>query len=80
MENKDPFEGMTLLTQGLCCMSICVPKDTKRNEIERFANINSPTGISSKWKISTDEKFSGGEPMPCVCSKDPLKMHYLLNC
>lgn len=78
MGNEDNY--IQVYSQGTCCMSICAPKGATIKDIEIFANQYSPTGIASKWKISEDKTFARGEPMPCVCSYNENKMHYLLNC
>lgn len=64
---------------GLVCISVCTDIQD-RDEIERKANEVQPTGISSRWKISEEKKFRGGESMPCACEEDPSRMHWLLNC
>ncbi len=70
---------MEIYSRGLCAMSICVDADTDRSEIERIANTMNPTGISSHWKISTDN-FNSGEKNPHPCEAADGKLHYLLTC
>jgi hypothetical protein len=64
---------------GVCNMSICtsLPID---EAVER-ANSEEPTGIRSRWSLSDDKTFQGGEPMPCACNNHPeTHKHYLLSC
>jgi hypothetical protein len=49
-------------------------------EVVNAINLQNPTGISSKWQISENEKFRSGEPNPCVCERDPDRRHYLMVC
>ncbi len=66
-------------SEGMVCTSVCtnMPLDmaTERLNAER------PTGISSKWHLSQDKAFSGGQENPCPCDRHPLThKHYLFNC
>jgi hypothetical protein len=78
----EPIDEPTLIpyASGLCCMSVCADKRLTREEIERLANLQSPTGIGSPWKISSDDHFRAGNPNPCPCNVDGSRVHYLLNC
>jgi len=63
---------------GIVCMSVC--SSLSPEEVEKRANQESPTGISSRWTITKD-KFIGGEPNPCPCNISPYThKHYLLTC
>jgi hypothetical protein len=42
-------------------------------------NRSAPTGISSRWEISDDETFSGGEPHPAPCPDADGRQHWLLT-
>lgn len=65
---------------GLVCVSVCAPKETPPADIEAWINGESPTGISSPWRISEDA-FASGQPNPCPCDQEPgTRLHYLLNC
>lgn len=64
---------------GLCAMSVCAPEGTPREEIEREANRQFPTGISSRWEIA-DEPFATGEPNPSPCNSSEGRQHWLLEC
>jgi len=65
---------------GLAHCSVCAPKSMSREDVERYTNMNLPTGISSKWMISTDPKFATGDPNPTACERDSTRMHYLMEC
>ena len=71
---------LTVYTSGPVCCSVCT--DLKElDEIEVATNNENPTGIESQWKISKDETFKGGEPMPCPCNVNPeTHKHYLMVC
>ena len=65
---------------GPVSMSVCVSEDMSREEIERRANAESPTGISSRWSISDEPTFANGDPMPCPCNTKSDRQHWLLHC
>ena len=65
---------------GLVHCSVCVPKDATREEIENYVNAQHPTGIELRWQISSDAKFSGGQPNPCPCNDHEERLHYLMVC
>lgn len=70
-----------MIAVGICYMSVCVLKHATKKQIEEQANMNQPTGISSKWQLAEDSQFAEGTPNPCPCDKQPeTRMHYLLNC
>jgi len=70
----------TVYANGCVCMSVCASKEMSREEVERRANEETPTGLDRGWHISEDATFKGGEPMPCVCECDENCQHWLLNC
>jgi hypothetical protein len=70
---------ITIYAKGLVHCSVCCPKELTREEIEAHVNMENPTGIDSKWKIS-DEAFASGEANPSVCEKNANRLHYLLVC
>ena len=70
----------TIYTWGVCSLSCCAPKEMTREEIENSVNEQQPTGIDSKWKISTDQTFSSGKPMPNQCEQESNNQHWLLHC
>jgi hypothetical protein len=64
---------------GLVCASVCAPKDTPIEEIERVVSGQHPTGLDHGWQKSKDS-FRTGDPNPCPCNDDPERLHWLLNC
>ncbi len=76
---KSEMEKITVYASGIVCMAVCVEVKTQREEIEREANRQLPTGIKSLWEI-TDESFDEGNPNPCPCNDSPGRLHYLLHC
>jgi hypothetical protein len=67
---------------GIVHISVCVPKDTTVEDIERAANREHPTGIKSQWIVSTDKTFADGtSPNPCPCDRHSKeRLHYLMEC
>ena len=63
---------------GPCYASVCT--DLSDAEATDRLNGKHPTLISSKWAISTDETFKGGEPNPCPCEKGNGRRHILFTC
>jgi len=68
-----------IYSSGICKCSACVPKDMEHSEIERLVNLKNSTGISSKWRISS-EPFGDDHSNPCVCNMNSDRLHYLLEC
>lgn len=79
MEEKKVSEGITIYASGIVACSVCVPHDMPREEIERLVNMESPTGISSRWAIAEDS-FADGAENPHECELDTSRLHYLLHC
>jgi hypothetical protein len=71
--------SVDVYTVGLVHASVCTDLDDP-DEIAREVNAKHPTGISSAWKISDAPTFSGGQPNPCPCDRDPDRKHYLMVC
>lgn len=67
---------------GIVSMSACAKVTVSIEEVERHANQEYPTGISSRWEVALDEShFADGTPHPCPCDKAPdVRRHYLLHC
>lgn len=64
---------------GLCAASVC--SSLPPEEIVTRINNEYPTGIDSKWAMSDDPTFRGGEPNPCPCDSGPeTHKHYLMEC
>lgn len=74
------MDDVVIYSVGLVAMSVCVADGVPREEIERIANARHPTGIGSRWQISEDTTFRGGEPMPAPCDQEPDRKHWLVNC
>lgn len=74
MNNKH----FTAYSVGIVCASVCT--DMEIQEAIDQLNREHSTGISSSWVLSESKAFRGGEPMPCVCERDPTRTHYLFNC
>lgn len=73
------MKEFSIYSVGFICMSLCTSIKDKV-EIERRANEEHPTGVSSRWEISKD-KFNTGEDNPCSCNDNPkTHKHYLLKC
>lgn len=65
---------------GICYMSVCAPADWDEKDVENYANILSPSGVSHRW-TKADEPFADGAPNPCWCDdSDKKRKHYLLSC
>lgn len=76
MINQKAFEIYAI---GLVHTSVCSSL-TLKETIKRVNN-ETPTGISSRWKLSMDKKFADGQMNPCPCEESPdTHVHYLLNC
>ncbi len=71
--------SIQIYSLGIVACSVCVPKDMPKEEIEKEVNLQSPTGIRSKWKIAK-ESFKEGQKNGKPCDDDPNRKHYLLNC
>ncbi len=67
----------TLGSRALVVWAICT--NLPMDEAIAHANMQSPTGISSKWQLSED-KFPGGTANPHDCPDKPGHKHYLLEC
>ncbi|KKN13141.1 hypothetical protein LCGC14_1009400 [marine sediment metagenome] len=71
---------LTVYAKGMVCCSVCTDLNNLK-EIEFATNVQNPTEIESKWKISGEKTFKGGQSMPCPCHDNPeTHKHYLLNC
>lgn len=65
---------------GLGYLSACAPKSMSREDIEAAANVEHPTGIASRWRVSSDPTFRTGQPNPCPCESVRGRVHHLLSC
>lgn len=76
----DPDNNVWVYLEGTVSCSVCAPAGMEREVIEKQVNAQAPTGLKSKWQISEEKKFSGGEPMPYPCPDVPGRKHWLLHC
>ena len=65
---------------GIVYCSVCVPKTWTREQVVKAVNAVNPTGITSKWTISSDTRFHTGGPNPKPCEQEEGKIHYLMRC
>lgn len=63
---------------GPLCASVCTSLTPE--EAELALNVECPTEVRTRWTLSEDKTFAGGEPMPCECPDNPGNKHYLFNC
>lgn len=66
------------LTVGVCAAAACT--DMSDKEAVRRMNHDHPTGISSRWAISSSKTFSGGQPHPTPCEQVRGRRHLLFEC
>ena len=78
--NRDPDPKVVVYGTGLDTYSVCVPKGLSRVEVEDLVNRVNPTGIASRWTVSTDKRFATGETNPCPCEHTAERTHYLMSC
>lgn len=64
---------------GLVYCSVCAPANMSMEVLTHAVNVQAPTGIGSRWRLSDDPTFASGEPQPGPCS-DPERLHYLFSC
>lgn len=68
----------TVYANGLCYMSVCTTLPPEK--VEERANVENPTGTSTRWSIAS-EPFRDGAPNPHACERLPgTHRHYLLSC
>lgn len=65
---------------GLCAASVCAPKEMPLDQITKQLNELHPTGMDNDWEKDPAPQFRQGGTNPCVCEKDPERMHYLFTC
>lgn len=74
-------DNIFIYAEGFCNLSVCVPKNMPIDEVTTAINEERPSGVTHPWKHSENETFSGGEPHPCSCNKNPdTHIHYLFHC
>lgn len=73
-------QELIVYSNGLVCCSVCTNIESIAM-IENLTNLQNPTGIGSRWKVSDAIAFDSGEPNPCPCNDKPeTHKHYLLVC
>lgn len=79
-EEVDEPGSVDVYGAGLVFLSACASSGLSIEDITAAVNAIHPTGISSKWSPSEDEKFATGQPNPCPCETRPGRTHYLFEC
>lgn len=75
MKSETKFD---VIVTGVVYLSVCTDA-VGREEIERLANFERPTGVGP-WRLSENKHFTTGHTNPCVCERDPARQHWLLSC
>jgi hypothetical protein len=75
---NEPEADFYIIAWGLVTTSVCT--SLSRKDATARLNREMPTGISSRWVISTDKTFATGEKHPHQCATFPAHKHYLFNC
>lgn len=76
--NED--KTVEIYSMGMCFCSVCAPKEMDAFRLAKIVNEINPTGIESKWAMSTDPTFKTGEKNPCDCPETDKKQHWLMVC
>ena len=70
-------EEFIIYATGLVSASVCSSLSKREVELKMAQEM---TGVGP-WRFARSEKFSGGEPNPCPCNKNPkTHKHYLFHC
>lgn len=70
-----------VVRSSLLWMQVCVPKDWSEEQITNWANINSPTGISSQWELTTlGHALEHGYERCAQCDRFGSHHHMLMVC
>lgn len=69
-----------IYAEGVCCCSVCAPKEWSIERVLTEVNNINPTDIESKWQQSKDATFKDGELIPVQCTDYPGRHHWLLAC
>jgi hypothetical protein len=78
-EQQRVAEEFTVYGYGLVYASVCTTLPAA--QVADRMDATCPTGISSRWQLSADERFASGQPNPCPCERNPAThTHYLLEC
>ena len=72
------LKDFDIYSLGIISCSVC--SNLSLEETTQRLNKENPSGINSKWSLSS-EKFRSGEDNPCACNLSPeTHKHYLFNC
>jgi len=77
METTATTPEFTAYAVGLVCASACTRLTDE--ETTRRLNWERPTGVAP-WRISSDDHFANGSPMPGPCEFDARNRHLLFEC
>lgn len=72
--------SVVFLKIGPLSMSVCVPADWPREQVEREVNAAHLCGTEYGWQIAADPTFKDGSPNPCPCDRHPGRLHYFMDC
>ena len=83
-KSKKKYYGDKVFTTcaGLVHLRVCAPTKLSKETVEKEANAQQPTGISSRWttKDEADGLPEGATSNPWPCNDDPDRLHYLMVC
>lgn len=70
-----------VVRSSLLWIQVCVPKDWTKARIEDWANMASPTGISSRWTLLGAQHAAEHGYEECAqCDEHSTHHHLLLGC
>jgi hypothetical protein len=69
-----------IYSMGMSQCSVCALVEMNPFRIAKIVNEMHPTGIESKWAMSTDTHFRDGQTNPCLCTEDKTRQHWLMVC
>jgi hypothetical protein len=70
-----------VVRHGLVGMQVCVPADFTDEQVETFANDDTPTGISSRWRVAKHgHDVLAGSDERVTCEQRSGCVHLVLTC
>lgn len=70
-----------VVRSGLVVMQVCVPADFTDEQVETFANDDTPTGISSHWRVAKQgHDVLAGSDERVACEQRSGCVHLVLTC
>lgn len=66
---------IAVIRRGLLHMQVCMPHETSDEAAEAFANEDTPTGISSKWRVVKE-----GADARVQCAECADNVHVIVEC